>query len=82
MRVHAHTKPRNVCYFAWLDGKRLTHVIAADDEEGWVVINAIDIHGRLVMDSSYPDGCTPLQLTLHGRVSIVNPALLPVPCNA
>lgn len=58
MRVCWFNKPRDRSYDVWLDGNKLRHVCAADEEEGWVVTDD-DI--------------------LCGRVSIVDPRLLPIP---
>lgn len=47
----------------WLDGKRIDKVIEADDENGWLIRR------------DFNDGYDTI---LRGRVSIVNPRLLPV----
>lgn len=49
----------------WLDGKRIDKVIEADDENGWLIRR------------DFNDGYDTI---LRGRVSIVNPRLLPIPC--
>jgi hypothetical protein len=53
-------------YEVWLDGKRLTHVIEADEENGWAIVHS-DV------GSTY-------RKILRGRVTILNPRLLPIPC--
>ena len=55
---------RNFGCQVWCDGKLISRVIEADDEAGWVIRDQ--------------DNST-LREILRGRVSIVNPRLLPVP---
>ncbi len=80
MRICAD--PRSPHYHAdwmgshvWLDGKRLTHVVEACEESGWVIRDKTDADGNVLIEGNKYLA----REILRGRVSIVNPRWLPAP---
>lgn len=81
MRISAdsrseHYKGDGVAYHVWIDGKRVDRVVEVDDKAGWVIRDQTDTNGHVRIDRA--EQCT-LREILRGRVTIINPALLPVP---
>jgi len=63
-------------YEVWLNGKRVSNVIEACDEAGWLIRDKdFDVMQLQSLDNSLPA----YSEILRGRVTIVSPRLLPVP---